>query len=112
MAERPLAELLLLRKEFNGKVEALGHIPHELLRARIQQRVDLTNTTLSDVTAQVPRITINQVTQALDFYSRRLRLVDAAIQRANWETTVVVDDSVLESFEPEPIPAGRHEVAE
>lgn len=40
-----------------------------------------------------------EVNREYNHYAKQLRLVDAAIQRANWTTDVEVDDTVMRDFE-------------
>ena len=56
---------------------------------------------IDDVIAKVPKLTMAEVTRAYDFHARRLRLVDAAIQNANWTTDIDCDESVMKDYEPE-----------
>jgi len=56
------------------------------------------NDTIDDIVAQVPKLTASQVTAEFDFYARQLRLVDAAIQQANWTVEVDVADTVMGDY--------------
>lgn len=92
-----LAEALLRRKELNGKVSQLSQIKGADLfemkfnRKKISEDMD-------DIQAQVPKLTASQVTAEYDFYARQLRLVDAAIQQANWTTEIEVNDTVMGDY--------------
>lgn len=92
-----LAEALLRRKELQGKVDMLQRIKDKDLfevkatRQRITESID-------DIVASVPKLTASQVTAEYDFYARQLRLVDAAIQQANWTVDVPVADTVMADF--------------
>ena len=95
-----LAEALLRRKELNGKVDMLGKInAANLFEVKVQRKQ--VHEGIDDVIAQVPKLQANQVTRELDWHSRQLRLVDAAIQRANWETDIEVDSSVMSDYKEE-----------
>ena len=82
-----LAEALLRRKELQAKVDQLHTIQNKdmfvlkVVRKNVTENID-------DITATVPMLTASQVTAEYDFYARQLRLVDAAIQQANWTTEV------------------------
>lgn len=92
-----LAEALLRRKELQGKVDVLKQIKDKDLfevKARRQQVAD----GIDDVVAQVPKLTASQVTKEFDWHSRQLRLIDAAIQQANWTTEIVVPDDSMGDF--------------
>jgi len=92
-----LAEALLRRKELRDKVSVLEDIDEKALYETKARRVNVTDS-LDDLVAQVPKLTASQVTAEYDFYARQLRLVDAAIQQANWTTEVEVGDTVMSDY--------------
>lgn len=92
-----LAEALLRRKELNGKVDVLKSIQDRDLFQVMATRKPITDS-IDDVIAQVPKLTASQVTAEFDFYARQLRLVDAAIQQANWTTEIAISDTVMGDF--------------
>lgn len=98
MAQAALAELLLRRKELEGKVRQLHAVQVSDMTQFKVNRVKVTDG-LDEIKAQVPKVTMNQVTAAHDWHAKQLRLCDAAIQRANWDTQVEVPDSVLGDYE-------------
>ena len=89
MATVKLAEALLLRKQYQAKVDQLATIKDRDLFELKAKRVNVTEN-LDDVTAQVPLLSAAQVTSEYDWYSKQLRLVDAAIQQANWTTEITI----------------------
>lgn len=92
-----LAEALLRRKELQGKVDTLKQIKDkDIFEVKYQRKA--VNDTIDDIVAQVPKLTASQVTAEFDFYARQLRLVDAAIQQANWTVEVEVGDTVMGDF--------------
>lgn len=92
-----LAEALLRRKELQGKVDALKQIKDkDIFEVKFQRKA--VNDNIDDIVAQVPKLTASQVTAEFDFYARQLRLVDAAIQQANWTVEVEVGDTVMGDF--------------
>ena len=96
-----LAEALLRRKELNEKIEVLRAIKgQDLFEVRVQRK--LAHEGIDDVIAQIPKLSINDVTAAYDWTARQLRLVDAAIQQANWTTEIDVQDTVMKDFVSEP----------
>lgn len=97
MKKIKLAEALLRRKELNDKVAQLRDLKRENIFRTVVKRVKV-NEDLDQVDAAVPRVTMPQVTAAYDHHSRALRLIDAAIQQANWTTEVEVEDAVLEDY--------------
>lgn len=93
-----LAEALLRRKELQQKVELVKKIKDNQAYYEIRgQRVKVTEG-LEEVTANYPKLELNQVTSEYDFCARQLRLIDAAIQRVNWSADVDIDGMVMEDF--------------
>ncbi len=95
-----LAEALLRRKELNGKVEQLAKINVPGLFEVKVQRKNVTEN-IDDVIAQVPKITLNKVTAGHDWYAKQLRLIDAAIQQANWVTEIDVAPDTMADYKEE-----------
>lgn len=96
-----LAEALLRRKELNEKVAQLKQIN---LPGLFEVKVKRQNVTESvdNIQATVPKIKFSQVAAGYDWYAKQLRLVDAAIQQANWSTEIdVPNDSMQDYVEPE-----------
>lgn len=92
-----LAEALLRRKELQGKVDVLKQIKDKDLfevKARRQQVAE----GIDDVVAQVPKLTASQVTKEFDWHARQLRLIDAAIQQANWTCEINVHEESMGDF--------------
>lgn len=94
-----LAEALLRRKELAMKVAQIAAIkPQNLFEMKIIRKNITEN--IDDIQATVPKLTLSQVTAEYDFYARQLRLIDAAIQQANWTTelTGIVDGDVMKDY--------------
>lgn len=95
--EVKLAEALLRRKELQAKVDQLKTIKDKDLfevkgkRQKVTEDVD-------DIVLQVPLLSAQQVTQEYDWHARQLRLVDAAIQQANWTVNIAVPDDVMADY--------------
>lgn len=92
-----LAEALLRRKELQGKVDILKNIQDKNLFEVKAQRRQITDS-LDDIVAQVPKLTASQVTHEHDWNARQLRLIDAAIQQANWTCEIEVDQTVMSEY--------------
>ena len=92
-----LAELLLRRKELQEKVQELRGIKHDGLFEVKVRRQQVTES-VDDIQAMVPKISMQQVTHCFDWHSKRLRLVDAAIQQANWQTEVDIDSDCMSDY--------------
>ena len=87
MAQVKLAELLLRRKELKDLVSARVDIKQKDVFTTKVQRKQVTEN-IDDITMVVPKLTFSQVVGEHDYYARQLRLVDALIQKANWNTDV------------------------
>lgn len=97
-----LAEALLRRKELQEKVDILRLIKDKDLY-EVKARRQAVSDGIDDVVASVPKLTLSQVTQEYDWHARQLRLIDAAIQQANWTTDIEVNDTVMADFKAEPM---------
>lgn len=85
-----LAEALVLRKHLTAKVEQLkplkmagdeGVFELKIQRVKVTEDVD-------EAKIQIPHLKPEEVTKEYDLYSKSLRLLDTAIQKANWEAEV------------------------
>jgi hypothetical protein len=92
-----LAEALLRRKELNNKVSVLSQINVQQLFEVKASRRKVTDD-IDDIVAQVPKLEAGQVTAEYDWYARQLRMIDAAIQQANWTTEIAVNENVMEDY--------------
>ncbi len=93
-----LAEALLRRKELQEKVSRIGAITEKgLFEFRFERKAATEG--MDDIKAMVPKCTLAEVTQEYDHYSKRLRLVDATIQQANWTTELTeADPCIMDDF--------------
>jgi len=92
-----LAEALLRRKELNEKVDQLKKINVQGLFEVKAQRKNVTEN-IDDIIVSVPKITLAQVAAGHDWYAKQLRLIDAAIQQANWTTEIEVGTDVMKDY--------------
>lgn len=83
-----LAEALLRRKELAAKVQQLAQL--KSLDQLFQTKVTRKKVTedIEDVVLAVPLLSAKQVTAEHDYYAKQLRVIDAAIQQANWITMI------------------------
>ncbi len=95
-----LAEALLRRKELQEKVDQLRQINKEELY-EVKTGRKAAHEGIDDIIAQVPKVSITEVTAAFDWHARRLRIVDAMIQQANWNTEIDVDQTVMDDYKAE-----------
>jgi hypothetical protein len=98
MTKVKLAEALLRRKELQQKVDQVRAVKDKDLFEVKAQRRQVTES-IDDIVAQVPKVTLAEVTREYDHYAKQLRLVDAAIQNANWNTDIEIADTVMNDFE-------------
>lgn len=92
-----LAEALLRRKELQTKVDNIKRFKdadvYEIHTGRKPAHEGL-----DDIIVKVPRLELNQVTAEHDFYARQLRLIDGAIQQANWTCDVSLTGTEMNDF--------------
>ena len=93
-----LADLLLRRKELQGKVDQLAKVKaHDLFTTKVK-RQKITDQ-VDDVIAEVPLLCAKQLTAEFDFYAGKLRKVDAEVQKLNWITPTTIDATVMKDYE-------------
>jgi len=81
-----IAEALLLRKQLEAKVRQLEPIKQlgeqGLFEVKLK-RINVNDQT-DEVSFQVPKVTLEDVTKTYDHYASELRKLDSSIQQANW----------------------------
>lgn len=94
-----LAEALLRRKELQAKVDQLKSIKDkELYTIKAGRRA--AHEGLDDYILEVPLLSQAEVFGAYDWHAKQLRLVDAAIQQANWTVELDLGDEVMGAYTP------------
>jgi hypothetical protein len=85
-----IASALLLRKQLEKKVAQLEPIKKLGDDGLFETKVKRLNITeqIDEVSIQVPKMTLSDVTAEYDKYATALRKLDASIQKANWEFDV------------------------
>lgn len=87
-----IAEALVLRKHLEQKVEQLKPLKingdNGLFELRTERKN--INENVDEVKMQVPKVQLKDVTAEYDKYSKALRELDTAIQKANWQYDVDV----------------------
>ncbi len=97
MKKAKLAEALLRRKELSEKVNQLRAIKNaDLFEVKVTRKA--AHEGIDDIVAGVPKLEAHQVTAEYDYYAKQLRLVDAAIQQANWTMEIELNDSVMVDY--------------
>ena len=92
-----LAEALLRRKELQGKVDRISAVKNsDIFEIKVTRKA--AHEGIDDVVAQVPKLQLSEVTAEYDWYAKRLRLIDAAIQQANWITDIDCNNLVMEDY--------------
>jgi len=92
-----LAEALLRRKELMHKVSQLHEIDGRSMFEDVIQRISV-NDGLDEVKGRVAKVKMKDLTREYDYYAGHLRRIDAAIQKANWETVIEVEDNAMKAF--------------
>ena len=89
-----IAQALLLRKQLEKKVAQLEPIKAMGAQGIFETKVKRINVTeaIDEVSVQVPKMTLSEVTAEYDKYASALRKLDASIQKANWEFDVDFTD--------------------
>lgn len=81
-----VAEALVLRKHLAEKVEQLKPIKlngdQGLFEIKTQRQP--VGDGIDQVTLQIPKVELSDVTEEYDRYSKALRILDVRIQEANW----------------------------
>ena len=95
--EIKLAEALLRRKELQQHVDRLKAINIQNLFEVKVQRKQVTDT-IDDIVASVPKISVQQAEHTYNWYAKQLRLVDAAIQQANWMTVIELENECMADY--------------
>lgn len=85
-----IAEALLLRKQLEQKVEQLKPIKQLGENSLFETKVKRVNVTeaVDEITFNVPKVELKEITKEYDYYASELRKLDASIQKANWEFDV------------------------
>lgn len=110
--EITLAEALLRRKEINqllDRMRPISDVSEKLFVTRVKRQS--VNESTDNIVGHVPRISAEQVDAYFNYYARQLRLVDAVIQRANWDTKLSIKATIMEDFKGEDFPKDTHENA-
>lgn len=89
-----IAQALLLRKQLEKKVSQLEPIKNMGDQGLFETKVKRLNvgSDIDEVSIQVPKMTLAEVTSEYDKYASALRKIDASIQKANWEFDVDFSD--------------------
>jgi len=83
-----IAEALVLRKHLEMKVKQLEPLKINGENGLFELHTERKNVsdTVDEVKFQVPKIELKEITKEYDLYSKALRELDTAIQKANWVT--------------------------
>lgn len=93
-----LAEALLRRKELSEKLNIVRQIKDAQLIYQIRNKRINVMDQIESLDADIPKLTLSQVTAEYDFVAKQLRLIDALIQQANWTTVLEVDPMLMDTF--------------
>ncbi len=93
-----LADALLRRKELGEKLQMLRQIKDTSMFYAIRgKRVPVTEG-IEQIDIDYPKLEVSQVIAEYDFVARQLRLIDAVIQQANWNTPIDVDPMTMDVY--------------
>ena len=89
-----IAQALLLRKQLERKVNQLEPIKNMGEQGLFEIKTQRKNVSeeVDEVSFQVPKVTLSEVTKEYDKFATALRKLDASIQKANWEYDVDFSD--------------------
>jgi len=93
-----LAEALLRRKELQEKLNIVRQIKDTQLIYQVRNKRIQVTEQIESLDVDFPKLELSQVTAEYDFIAKQLRLVDALIQQANWNTDLEVDPMVLDTY--------------
>jgi len=81
-----IAEALLLRKQLESKVKQLEPLKTAGENGVYENKVERRNVSdsIDEVSMQIPKIKLSEITAEYDKYATALRKLDAAVQEANW----------------------------
>lgn len=81
-----IAEALLLRKQLESKVKQLEPLKTAGQNGVYENKVERRKVSddIEEVTMQIPKLKLEDITAEYDKYATALRKLDAAVQEANW----------------------------
>lgn len=90
-----IAEALRLREQLKNKVAQLERIKLEGEGGLLETKITRQSVTdqIDQITMQIPKVTLGEVTAEYDKYATALRKCDLSIQQANWAYDVDFDDA-------------------
>lgn len=90
-----IAQALLLRKQLDEKVKQLTPIKNmgDTGLFTVQTKRINVSADTDEVSFQIPKMTLSEVTKEYDKFASALRKLDAAVQKANWEFDVDFTDA-------------------
>jgi len=91
-----IAEALLLRKQLDAKVKQLEPLKMQGAQGLFElqtKRVNVSENT-DQVSFQIPKVTLEEVTKEYDHYATELRKIDTSLQKANWQYDVDYKEAV------------------
>ena len=95
MKEMKIAEALLLRKNLEQKMSRLEIFKDADLYEVKTSRKQIKEGEIEEITSKVPKLSLKDVMEEYNALSKKIRQLDASIQKANWDCSV----SLPEDFE-------------
>ena len=95
MKEMKIAEALLLRKNLEQKMSKVEIFKDAELYEVKTFRKQIKEGEIEEITTKVPKISLKEIMEEYNVISKKVRQLDASIQKANWDCSV----SLPEDFE-------------
>ena len=96
MKEMKVAEALLLRKNYEQKLSRLEIFKDAELYEVKTSRKQIKEGEIEEITTKAPRLSLKEVMEEYNNLSKRIRQLDASIQKANWDNSVELPDDFEE----------------
>jgi len=93
MKEMKVAEALLLRKNYEQKLGRLEIFKNSDLYEVKTFRKQIKEGEIEEVTTQIPKLSLAEVMEEYNTLSKKIRQLDASIQKANWDNSVELPDN-------------------
>lgn len=96
-----LAECLLRRKELQQKLDRMQPLhanPDRFFQMSAQRVPIAQGVDLEEIRAKVPKVTLGEFDAEYNHYARQLRLLDAAIQQANWTSEIAEVEKCFKDY--------------
>lgn len=94
--EMKIAEALLLRKNLEQKLGRLEVFKEADLYEVKTERKQVKEGEIEEIKTKVPKLSLKDVMEEYNKVSKKVRQLDASIQKANWDCSVTLPDGFEE----------------